>query len=66
MNTVLSDADPSWRDHEFGQPTPSLDDKDVASPPIVTTEMYERDKQLGFNRIGRPLYGSRSGLSVEG
>ncbi|MER8619188.1 hypothetical protein NKG99_20515 [Mesorhizobium sp. M1409] len=34
--------------------TPSMDDKDTPSPPVRTTEKYERDKAAGIERIGSP------------
>ena len=38
--------------------TPSMDAKDVPSPPLRTTEEYERDKAAGIVRGGYPLYKS--------
>ena len=37
------------------QPTPSLDDKHVPSPPIRTGDEYRADQQAGIQRIGNPI-----------
>lgn len=31
--------------------TPSMDDKQIPSPPVRTTEQYEKDKAAGINRV---------------
>jgi hypothetical protein len=35
--------------------TPSMDDKDVPSPPVRTTDQYEVDCAAGITRVGKPL-----------
>lgn len=47
-------------------PAPSMDEKDIPSPPIRTTAEYERDCDLGIvTPVGRkpsvPVYGQRKG-----
>lgn len=35
--------------------TPSMDDKATPSPPVRTTEQYEKDKAAGIQRGGKPV-----------
>lgn len=35
-------------------PTPSMDDKDIPSPPTRSTEQYEMDKLMGIQPVGHP------------
>lgn len=45
-----------WKDRFVpNQPTPSMDNKDVPSPPIRTTEEYRADQDAGIQRIGKPV-----------
>lgn len=37
--------------------TPSMDQKHIPSPPIQTTEEYEKNKALGIIRTGKPTDG---------
>lgn len=37
-----------------GRPTPSMDNKGTPSPPVMTTELYERCKAAGVIRGGKP------------
>ena len=48
----------------WNDPAPSMDEKDKPSPPIRTTEEYERDRELGIvTPIGLkykpPIYGNK-------
>lgn len=36
------------------KPTPSMDDKNIPSPPVRTTEQYEADCAKGSQRVGKP------------
>jgi hypothetical protein len=38
------------------KPTPSMDDKDIPSPPVRTNEQYIRDSNNGVQRVGQPSY----------
>lgn len=40
----------------MSEPTPSMDDKSIPSPPVRTTEQYDADKQAGIQRVGKPTY----------
>lgn len=44
------------RCHLFEEQTPSMDEKDIPSPPLRTTEEYEADKAAGIVRGGHALY----------
>lgn len=39
--------------------TPSLDDKSIPSPPVLTTAQYDANKAAGINRIGLKVEGKK-------
>lgn len=38
----------------MSKPTPSMDDKNIPSPPTRTTDQYEADKLAGVQPVGDP------------
>ncbi len=41
-------------DEHVNPPTPSMDDKNIPSPPTRTVDEYHADCALGIQRIGKP------------
>jgi hypothetical protein len=35
--------------------TPSMDDKDIPSPPTRSNEQYQADKEKGVQPVGKPV-----------